>query len=52
MLEAHIGLIASITNHFAIQLNTGYLTYPTGTFSTPMVNIGISLSDTSLYLPY
>lgn len=52
MLEAHIGIIASLSDHLAVELNTGYLTYPTGTFSTPMVNIGISLSDTSLYLPY
>ena len=52
MLEGHIGIVAHVTKHIGIELNTGYLHFPTGTFETPMVNIGIQLAERSVYLPW
>jgi hypothetical protein len=52
MLEAHVGLVAHVTPAMGIELNTGFLTYPTGTFSSPMVNLGVSMSEYQVYLPW
>tara|TARA_Y200000002_G_C22436831_1_gene560443 strand:- start:70 stop:597 length:528 start_codon:yes stop_codon:yes gene_type:complete len=52
MLEGHIGLITHISPSFGIEINTGYLTYPTGTFETMMVNLGIQLTEESIFLPW
>ena len=52
MLEGHIGLIAHITSSLGIEINTGYLTYPTGTFETMMLNLGVQLTEESIFLPW
>jgi hypothetical protein len=52
MLEGHIGLIYHLSSQFGIEINTGYLTYPTGSFETPMVNMGIQLSERQVFLPW
>ena len=52
MLTAHAGIIYNVSNTLGIELNTGYLTYPTGTFKTPMINLGIQMTQTSVFLPW
>ena len=52
LLEGHIGLVYHLSKSFGIELNTGYLTYPTGTFKSPMVNLGIQLSENQVFLPW
>ena len=52
MMEAHIGLVYYVTPSFGIELNTGALTYPTGTFGSPMINLGIQFSDRQVFLPW
>jgi len=52
MLEGHVGLVYHHTPSFGIEVNTGYLAYPTGTFESPMVNMGIQFSDTQVFLPW
>ena len=52
MLEGHIGVVAHVSKSLGIELNTGYLTYPTGTFKSPMVNLGIQLSENQVFLPW
>lgn len=52
MLEGHIGLVYHLSNSFGIELNTGYLAFPTGTFQSPMVNLGIQFSEHQVFLPW
>ena len=52
MLEAHVGIIAYLSPTFGIELNTGYLHFPTGTFESPMVNLGIQFTEYEVYLPW
>ena len=52
MLEGHVGIIYHVSSSFGIEINTGYLAYPTGTFESPMVNIGIQLSENQVFLPW
>jgi len=52
MLEGHIGIIYHLTPSIGIELNTGMLTYPTGTFESPMVNMGIQLTEHQVFLPW
>lgn len=52
MIEGHIGIIYNITPSIGLELNTGYLKYPTGTFETPMVNLGLNLTEQSIFLPW
>ena len=52
MLEGHIGLIYHVSKSFGIEMNTGYLKYPTGTFESPMVNFGIQFSEYQIFLPW
>ena len=52
MLEGHIGLIAHVSPSLGIEINTGYLTYPTGTFETMMLNFGVQLTEESIFLPW
>ncbi|MEK9726766.1 MAG: hypothetical protein VW397_01525 [Candidatus Margulisiibacteriota bacterium] len=52
MLEGHMGLIYYLTPNMGLEINTGSLTYPTGTFGTPMVNIGIQFTDRQIFLPW
>lgn len=52
MIEGHIGLMYPLTQTVAIELNTGYLKYPTGTFETPMINVGITMTEQHLHLPW
>ncbi len=52
MLEAHIGMVYHISHTFGIELNTGLLNFPTGTFNSPMVNMGIQFSERQVFLPW
>ncbi len=52
MLEGHIGIVVHLSKSFGIELNTGYLAFPTGTFKSPMVNLGIQLSERQVFLPW
>lgn len=52
MLEGHIGLAYHLSNTFGIEINTGYLAFPTGTFESPMVNLGIQFSEHQVFLPW
>ena len=52
MVEVHAGILYNISKSFTAEFNTGYLTFPTGTFSTPMINMGIALTETSIFLPW
>ncbi len=52
MIEGHVGLIYNVTPAFGVEVNTGYLKYPTGTFESPMINIGIQFTEYQIYLPW
>ncbi len=52
MVEGHIGLIYHVSKSFGIEMNTGYLRYPTGTFESPMVNFGIQFTEYQVFLPW
>ena len=52
MLEGHIGIGYKITSNAMIELNTGYLSYPTGTFNTMMINAGVSFTEVHVFLPW
>jgi hypothetical protein len=52
MLEALAGLQWKVSPRLSIEGHVGYLDFPSGTFHTPVVNIGLSYPFKGLYLPY
>ena len=46
--EFQTGLSLEIIKNFAIEAKIGYLTFPSGTFSTPIINLGCSLTSERL----
>ncbi|MGA0242549.1 MAG: hypothetical protein ACO3K7_06130 [Candidatus Marinamargulisbacteria bacterium] len=52
MMESHVGIVYHATADLGIELNVGYLTYPTGTFSSPVVNLGVQFTESQIFLPW
>jgi len=52
MWAIHTGLSYAISPTMHLTANYGYLKFPSGTFETPIFNIGVTLTHNSLVLPY
>jgi hypothetical protein len=52
MWEVQTGLSYAIGSSMYLDSKIGYLSFPTGTFSTPIISLGFCVQTRSLYLPY
>ena len=52
MIESHVGIAYHFTRSVALDIRYGYLKFLTGTFETPVMHFGLSLSQNQLFLPY
>ena len=50
--ECHSGISYEFLPHVFADLKGGYLAFPSGTFQTPIIQIGISYQMNRLFLPY
>ncbi|MGE4170363.1 MAG: hypothetical protein AB7F28_06555 [Candidatus Margulisiibacteriota bacterium] len=52
VVKAETGLWIPLMDTLCVDLDVGYLTYPTGSFGSTTVSLGISVGHSSLFLPF
>jgi hypothetical protein len=51
-LKGQVGMNYEIFKNLFVDVNVGYLTFPSGAFATPIINVGLSYQVYRLFLPY
>jgi hypothetical protein len=51
-IEYLLGLSYVLNHSFSLNINTGYLTFPYGSFACPIINFGVAFHQIQLWLPY
>ena len=52
MWEIQTGILFHMSKTMSFTVNTGYLQYPSGTFQSPIVNMGVTLHSNHLFIPF